>query len=199
MLRPHRANHLDFSDCSNRPNLDHFTGQCGHAFTGLLRREGTFLEEIRCEAREGVGTAVAQMREGADMMRFLNDVKSDVDAIDDVADAVGRRSISTTAGRLEGPQEELLLRFDDECQSVAELRDLVVISGASGAAIRLGEIASISNRFEDPEEQVRFNGERAAILDVAKTRDQDILEVLAAVESFVSTEQASSPRASGSP
>lgn len=133
------------------------------------------------------------------MMRFLNDVKSDVDAIDDVADAVGRRSISTPAGRLEGPQEELLLRFDDECQSVAELRDLVVISGASGAAIRLGEIASISNRFEDPEEQVRFNGERAAILDVAKTRDQDILEVLAAVESFVSTEQASFPRASGSP
>ncbi|MBK5930206.1 efflux RND transporter permease subunit [Halochromatium salexigens] len=234
----------------------------------------TDLEEIRCEAREGVGTAVAQMREGADMMRFLNDVKSDVDAIDefpdqaeppvvtelgrteqvisiavtgpedpvvlkayaetlkdrlkrlsgvaevgingfsdhqlrieipawrlrqydlsaqDIADAVGRRSISTPAGRLEGAEEDLLLRFDDERQSVAELRDLVVISGASGAAIRLGEIATISNRFEDPEARVRFNGERAAILDVAKTRDQDILEVLAAVESFVATERASTP------
>ena len=43
----------------------------------------TDLEEIRCDAREGLGTATAVMREGADMMRFLNDVKSEVDTIDD--------------------------------------------------------------------------------------------------------------------
>ena len=39
-------------------------------------------EEIRCEAREGIGSAVAEMREGADFDRFQADVKTEVDAID---------------------------------------------------------------------------------------------------------------------
>jgi HAE1 family hydrophobic/amphiphilic exporter-1 len=164
------------------------------------------LDEIRCESREGVGTATAVMREGADMPRFLDDVKSDVDAIDDfpdqieppvvselgrtepvisvavtgpedpvalkayaedlkdrmlaleniaeitvtgfsdhhirieipawrlrhyglsadaVAKAVGRRSVTSPAGLLEGGPEDLLLRFDDQRKSADAFRDLV--------------------------------------------------------------------------
>ena len=43
----------------------------------------TSLDEMRCDAREGLGTATAVMVEGADMTRFLDDIKSEVDAIDD--------------------------------------------------------------------------------------------------------------------
>ena len=39
------------------------------------------LDEMLCDAREGVGTATAVMREGANMTRFLDDVKSEIDAI----------------------------------------------------------------------------------------------------------------------
>ncbi|MCZ7596819.1 MAG: efflux RND transporter permease subunit [Gammaproteobacteria bacterium] len=43
----------------------------------------TNLDEILCEAREGVAMATAVMVEGADMSRFLDDVKSEIDAVDD--------------------------------------------------------------------------------------------------------------------
>jgi len=43
----------------------------------------TDLDEMRCDAREGVGTGTVVMQEGADMMRFLDDIKSEVDAIED--------------------------------------------------------------------------------------------------------------------
>ena len=43
----------------------------------------TNLDELRCDAREGVGTGTVVMLEGADMMRFLDDIKSEVDAIED--------------------------------------------------------------------------------------------------------------------
>ena len=46
----------------------------------------TDLYEMRCESLEGIGTAVAKMREGASMTRFLDDVKSEVEAIDDFPD-----------------------------------------------------------------------------------------------------------------
>ena len=229
----------------------------------------TDIDETRCEAREGLGIATAVMREGAQMTRFLDDVKSEVDAIDnfpdqtelpvvaelgrtdavvsiaitgpedpvalkayaedvksrlqtlrefstvtikgfsthqirievdaptlrrfglsasDIAGALQRQSVGSPAGELQGEQENVLLRFDDQRKTTAEFENLVIISGSSGAAIRLGEIATISDRFELDEEKVLFNGRRAAILDITKTRAQDILTAYAAVSEFVDAE-----------
>lgn len=234
----------------------------------------TDIDETRCEAREGIGIATAVMREGADMTRFLDDVKSEVDAISDfpdqaeapvvqelgrtdavvsvaitgpqdpvalkayaedvkarlqtlrqiatvtikgfsthqirievdaatlrryglsaadIAATVQRQSVSSPAGELQGDQEDVLLRFDDQRTSAAEFQDLVVISGGSGAAIRLGEIATITDRFDRDEEKVLFNGQRAAILDIAKTRAQDILKAFTAVSEFVAAENLRAP------
>jgi multidrug efflux pump subunit AcrB len=235
----------------------------------------TDLDEMRCDAREGLGTATAIMREAASMTRFLDDIKTAVDAIDDfpeqtesavveelnrtdsvvsvavtgpedpvalkayaedlkdrlmaatevaevtvsgfsdhhirievpawrlrqfglsaadIASAVGRQSVSSPAGRLEGGAEDRLLRFDDQRKSVESFHDLVVISGSTGAAIQLGEIAHISDQFDRDEEKVVFNGQRAAQLDIAKTRDQDILEIFASVKTFVDEERAKAPQ-----
>lgn len=234
----------------------------------------TDLDEMRCQASEGSGVVTAVMREGADMTRFLDDVKSEVDAIDDfpdgietpiieelkrteavisiavtgpqdpvalkayaedlkdrlmaeksvaevtvggfsdhhirieipalrlrqfglsatdIANAVQRYSVGSPAGRLEGEQEDILLRFDDQRKTVEEFRDLIVISATNGASIRLGQIAEISDRFDRAEEKILFNGQRAAVLDVAKTRAQDILSVLGSVEAFVAAERERAP------
>ena len=230
----------------------------------------TDLTELRCESREGVSTATAVMREGAGMTRFLDDVKSQVDAIDDlpdqterpvvselrrtervisvavtgpedplalkvyaedlkdrmmalpdisevavtgfsdhhirieipawrlrqyalstqdIASAVGASSVSSPAGTLEGGPEDVLLRFDHQRKRADAFHDLVVISGQTGAAIRLGEIAEITDRFDRDEEKIIFNGQRAAILNIAKTRSQDILTVVATVRNFVAAER----------
>jgi multidrug efflux pump subunit AcrB len=234
----------------------------------------TSLDEMRCDAREGLGTATAVMVEGASMTRFLDDIKSEVDAIDDfpdqtelpvveelgrteavisiavtgpknpvalkayvealkarlltrekiaevtvegfsehqirieipewrlrqyglsaqdIANAIGRQSIGSPAGRLEGAQEDILLRFDDQRKQVEDFFDLVVISGSSGASLRLGDIANISDRFDRDEEKIIFNGQRAAVLNIAKTRSQDILDVLDTVERFVERENREAP------
>jgi multidrug efflux pump subunit AcrB len=42
--------------------------------------------ELRSEAREGIGIVVAEMRDGYGLERFLNEVKREVDAIDDFPD-----------------------------------------------------------------------------------------------------------------
>jgi multidrug efflux pump subunit AcrB len=59
--------------------------------------------------------------------------------------------------------------------------------------VRLGDIAEITDRFELPEARVLLNGRRAALLEVTKTKDQDTLSVMGAVEAFVARQQASAP------
>ncbi|MBT3196362.1 MAG: efflux RND transporter permease subunit, partial [Gammaproteobacteria bacterium] len=232
------------------------------------------LEEMRCEASEGQGVATLVKLEGADMTRFLDDIKSNVDAINDfpaeteppiteelgrtdavvsiaitgpddpvalkayaeslkarlkqqtkvatitvqgfsdhqlrievplhrlqkfglsaadIANAIQQQSIGTPVGQLEGEHEELLLRIDDQRKSISTLETLVVISGQSGAAIPLGEIATITNRFEQEEKKILFDGKRAAILNITKTRAQDVLKVYDQISAFVATEQLRAP------
>ena len=232
------------------------------------------LDEIRCEAREGLGVATMVMLEGSDMVRFLDDVKSEVDAIDDfpeqteqpvveelgrtdavvgiavtgpadpvalkayaetlksrlqtidtiatvtingfsahqlrieiplhrlrkyglssvdISNAVRNQSVGRPAGRLEGGSEDVLIRIDDQRKTIEGLKDLVIISGSSGAVIRLGDIATITDRFDHDEDKIILNGKRAAILNVTKTRNQDTLLAYDAVAAFVEQEGVQAP------
>ena len=232
------------------------------------------VEEVSCDAREGVGVAVVKMIEGADMSRFLDDVKTEVEAIDnfpeqseipviqqlgrtdhvvsiavtgamsvthlkayaeelkdklqklsnisqvdiegfsdhqlriqipalvlreyglsmqDIADRISRQNINISAGGIETKARDMLIRFDDERKSPAELEDLLVLSGDSGAEIRLGDIAKITDQFELDEDKILFNGQRAALLKVTKTKQQDTIDVVNAVKGFVEQEKLSAP------
>ena len=233
------------------------------------------LDEIRCEARESLAKATAIMREEADMMRFLDDIKSSIDSINDFPDAIeppvieelGRtdavvsiaitgpedpvvlkayaedfkarlsasvelatvtikgfdthqirievpawrlrqyglsasglatvlqkQSVGSPAGRLESEHEDILLRFDDQAKDIAAFENMVVISSSNGAAIRLGDIAKITHRFDPVENKILFNDRQAAILDITKTRSQDLLIVYDQVSDFVKKENRLAPR-----
>ncbi|NQU59252.1 MAG: efflux RND transporter permease subunit [Rhodospirillales bacterium] len=52
------------------------------------------LAEVRCDARENVAIATAQMVEGADMTEFFDDVKSQVEAITAFPDKVEKPSVT---------------------------------------------------------------------------------------------------------
>lgn len=114
-------------------------------------------------------------------------------SLSDIASTLKNQSISSPAGRLEGPQEDILLRFDEQGKNVEQIGNLVVISGKNGATIHLRDIAKITDRFEREENQILFNGERAAILNVSKTPQQDILRALNDVKTFVNRENRDLP------
>ncbi len=110
-----------------------------------------------------------------------------------VANAIRQQSLDLPAGSLETRARDILLRFTDERRTPQELADLVIVGTQSGAQLRLGDIATISDVFEDDENKILFNGERAVILHVQKTKAQDTLKVFDAVNAFVNAEQQRAP------
>ncbi|MCP3851233.1 MAG: efflux RND transporter permease subunit [Gammaproteobacteria bacterium] len=236
------------------------------------------VEEVTCVAREGISTSVIEMVENGDISRFLDDVKSEVEAIDnfpdevelpvikelgrsdevvsiaitgpfsrpgsendlkayaeqiktkmlrepeiaqinilgfsdhqlrieipkhilhryslnmsDIATTISRQGVDLPSGSLETHDLDVLLRFTDLRRTPDELSELKVVSAASGAEIRLGDIATITDRFELNEEKTIFNGKRAAILEVIKPKQDDSLVVVDAVKRFLEIEQALAP------
>ncbi len=230
--------------------------------------------EIRSEARENQGRIVAEMRDGGNIVQFLNDVKTEVEAIDDfpdevekpvvkqlgqtdmvlsvavtgpmsvphlkaycekikdrmvrmeeisqvevlgfsdhqirveipaiklmqlglsvsdIADRIARQSVDLPSGAIGTRDADVLVRFSDERRSVQEFEDLIVFAGDTGAEIRLGDIARITDRFELDEDKVIFNGQRAGILRANKTKSEDALRVLDAVNRFLEQERKMAP------
>jgi HAE1 family hydrophobic/amphiphilic exporter-1 len=114
-------------------------------------------------------------------------------SVADVARIVQRQSLDLPAGTVETRQRDVLIRFVDARETVEAFEDLVILAGKRGAELRLGEIATITDRFELDEERVLLNGQRAVLLEVTKTKDQDTLTVMNAVERFVADLRATAP------
>ncbi len=114
-------------------------------------------------------------------------------SLSDIARTIGRQSLNFPAGNINAEGGEILLRVDDERKSIDELRDLVVITGSSGAQIRLGEIAAIEDRFETEEVKITFNGQPAALLNIIKSEQDDALEVVDRIRAFLDAERQRAP------
>ncbi len=122
------------------------------------------------------------------LMRYDLDVSS-------VAQMLERQNLNLAAGSIKSAQRELVVRMVEQRRSVSELQDIVILAAGSGAEVRLGDIAKISDTFEQAEDQIRLRGMRAAKLSVEKTRDQDTIRVADTVKEFIEAESARMPEA----
>ncbi|MBL37740.1 MAG: acriflavin resistance protein [Xanthomonadales bacterium] len=106
----------------------------------------------------------------------------------ELAARVARQNIDMPLGTLETAGRDFQLRFTDQRRSLSELEGLVVISDGQGGELTLGQIATLREVGEREEEKIRFNGERAVVLEVSKTLRDDSLRVMDALSDLVESE-----------
>ncbi|MCB9870966.1 MAG: efflux RND transporter permease subunit [Planctomycetes bacterium] len=111
----------------------------------------------------------------------------------DVADAIRRQSLDMPAGTVTTRERDVLVRLAAQRRTPLQFADVVVLGVEGGAEVRLGDIAVIEDVFELDEAKLLFNGQRAALLRVQKTRTQDTLEVIDAVKEFIAAESKIQP------
>ncbi len=114
-------------------------------------------------------------------------------SLDAIAGKIARQSLDLPAGSIETQDGNILIRLNEERRKVSDFLDLIVISGSVGGQVRLGDIATITDRFDLDEVKTLFNGKRAAILKITKTPNEDTLDVIDAVSAFVERENATAP------
>lgn len=114
-------------------------------------------------------------------------------SVSDIEAAVSAQNIDLPAGSLETRDTDILIRFAEERKSVDDLGRLVVVSGKTGVEIRLADIARISDRFQEKENKILFNGKRAGILQINKTKTEDALDIMDAVSLFLEKERVQAP------
>ena len=104
---------------------------------------------------------------------------------DQVAAAVRRSSLDLPGGSVRTERGEILLRTIGQAYRGAEFENLVLWTRADGSRLRLGDVATVVDGFEETDQQARFDVEPAMMISVFRTGDQSAIEISRLVNEYV--------------
>lgn len=110
-------------------------------------------------------------------------------SVSDIQTVLQNQSIDMPAGTIETDQTEYLIRFTEERRTPYELGELVIVSSDKGGEVKLRDIATITDTFEDKENSIRFNGKRAGLLQINKNKSEDALSIMDEIKAFIENEE----------
>jgi len=106
-----------------------------------------------------------------------------------VARLVRQGSLDLPGGNVETEGEEITIRTEGQNYTKEDFENIVVLTRSDGTKVRLGDIANVVDGFEENADLItRFDGNSAAILDVFRTGDEQVLNVEETIETYLNEE-----------
>lgn len=113
--------------------------------------------------------------------------------ISEIAEAVRNSSLDAPLGTIKSSGGEILLRAENLAATGLEYENIVVTTSPDGAVVRLNDITRIKDGFEETDWFLRYQGEKAAGIQVFRVGGQSIREVASAVHRYIGNRQQALP------
>ncbi|MAS91873.1 MAG: hypothetical protein CMO55_01655 [Verrucomicrobiales bacterium] len=149
---------------------------------GLLAEPGIALVQLRGVRRPEILVEVPQER-----LRALNLT------LDDIAEAIDDAAQDVPAGTMRTPSGDILLRTTERRDFASEFAEVPILSTPDGSTVRLSDIATIEDGFEEAERENYFNSQRAVSIAVYSSETQAPLDVAEAVKRFIKKQRPNLP------
>ena len=102
----------------------------------------------------------------------------------DLADAIRRSSIDLPAGSINSQSGVLIVRTKGQAYVKDEF-DRIPVRAANGAEVRLGEVASVKDGFEENKVFTDFNGRPAMFVSVLRSDTESAIDISNKVKTYV--------------
>ncbi|MCL7971855.1 MAG: efflux RND transporter permease subunit, partial [marine benthic group bacterium] len=106
-------------------------------------------------------------------------------SLDQVAMAVRQASLDLPGGRVDTADEEILVRIKGQKYDRDDFAGIIVRGARDGSTLRLDQIATIKDGFQDADLISLYNGQPAAFVQVFRTADEQVLEIVDVVETYL--------------
>ncbi len=103
----------------------------------------------------------------------------------EIADAIDRFALDVPAGTMKTSGGDILLKTTERRYFGSEFAEIPIKSSNTGAEIKLGDIATIEDGFEETERESYFNGLPAVSLSVYASESQPPIKVAQAVKRYL--------------
>ncbi|MFY7817997.1 MAG: efflux RND transporter permease subunit [Akkermansiaceae bacterium] len=102
----------------------------------------------------------------------------------DLAEAVRRTSLDLPAGQIQTDEGSLMIRTSGQAFTEDQFADIILLNNR-GAAIKLGDVAKVTDGFEENRKILRFNGEPALLVECLRLNNESALEIAQQVKDYV--------------
>ncbi len=114
-------------------------------------------------------------------------------SFDDVAGALAKSSLDIPGGSVKTVGGEILVRTKGQKYTGKEFEEIIVYTRNDGTKIRLRDIATVIDAFDDSDISSRFDGEKSVLVKVFRVGEQGALDVADTVKKYVEDKGPSLP------
>ncbi|MCF6438811.1 efflux RND transporter permease subunit [Pseudoalteromonas luteoviolacea] len=111
-----------------------------------------------------------------------------------IADAVRNYSANMSAGQIRSDNGYISMRVENQAYRGHDFEQLPLITLEDGAQIRLGDVATISDGFEEGLMYSLYNGRNSLIYEVRASKDQDITNVAGIIKNYLNEKEGQLPQ-----
>ncbi len=111
----------------------------------------------------------------------------------DISRAIRASSVDISAGNVRTEGGDVLIRSKGQAYRRADFESIVVKTNPDGSIVRVSDIATVLDGFEEESLRTRFNGKHAAFVDVSRVGRQSAIEVSDKVKDYIASKQESLP------
>ena len=101
--------------------------------------------------------------------------------------SIEKSSLDVPGGSLKTEGGEILLRTKGQAHHGREFEDIIVFTRSDGSTVRLGEIATVIDGFEDSKLRARFDNQPAVTIKVSRVGEEDIMHIAGEVKAYLET------------
>ena len=150
--------------------------------TGSLSATRKFAEDVIKPALEQIdGVASVEVKGGAKREVQVQLDRARIDALGLDAGGIVTRlklaNLTVPAGRYDAGDREISIRTVGELGTVEDIRNVIVATAKDGSTVRLRDVASVEDGYEELRTQVRANGEEAVSFQVLKQSGRNTVAV----------------------
>ncbi len=106
-------------------------------------------------------------------------------SLESVASIIRARNIELPGGQLKAEGQEILLRAKNKGRVGAEIGRLPLITQPGGVVLTVNDLGTVRDEFEDVTSVGEINGEPAMVVNVERTKEEDLLAMVDVVRDYV--------------
>lgn len=115
-------------------------------------------------------------------------------SLSEVSSAISNHSLDLSAGNLKSSTGDILIRSKGQAYHQDEFDNIPLKSNRDGTLLRLGDVATIKDGFEETAVRTRFNGKLAAEIHIYRVGDQSAIEIADKIKAYIAEKQQQLPQ-----
>ncbi len=156
-------------------------------YADKLRREISLLPSIPSVQLFGARDEEVSIEVSEDQLRRYGLTFSDV------ADAVRGTSVNISAGNVRTELGDMQLRTRQLADTQSDFEEIIVRQLPNGAVVRLGDVATVKDGFEEVNLLATVNGEHTILVQVMSGPQMDVVKISREVEEYLEKEGPNTP------